>query len=84
MQIAALEAATGGVLCKKAVLEISQNSQENSFARIYFWIKLHAYESGQDSVKFVKFLRTLFLQIFTEHLWTTISATPQWNPPWRD
>ena len=42
---------------KKASLEISQNSQENTCARIPFLIKLHAY--------FAKFLRTPFV---TEHL----------------
>ena len=34
------EAATGGVLCKKLFLEISQNSQENTCARVSFLIKL--------------------------------------------
>ena len=34
------EAATGGVLCKKLFLEISQNSQENTCARDSFLIKL--------------------------------------------
>ena len=36
------EAATRGVLCKKVILEISQNSQENTCARISFLIKLQA------------------------------------------
>ena len=36
------EAATRGVLCKKVILEISQNSQENTFARVSFLIKLQA------------------------------------------
>ena len=31
-----LEVATGGVLCKKVFLEISQNSQENTCARVSF------------------------------------------------
>ena len=35
-----LEAATRGVLCKKVFLEISQNSQENTCARVSFLIKL--------------------------------------------
>ena len=30
------EAATGGVLCKKVLLEISQNSLENTRARVSF------------------------------------------------
>ena len=37
-----LEAATRGVLCKKVFLEISENSQENTFARVSFLIKLQA------------------------------------------
>ena len=63
---------------KKVLLEISQNSQENTCARVSFLIKLQA--SGIRSttllkkrlwhwcfsLNFAKFLRTLFL---TEHLW---------------
>ena len=37
-----LETATRGVLCKKVFLEISQNSQENTCARVSFLIKLQA------------------------------------------
>ena len=37
------EAATGGVLCKKVFLKISQNSQENTCARASFVIKFQAY-----------------------------------------
>ena len=36
------EAATRAVLCEKAFLEISQNSQENTYARVSFSIKLEA------------------------------------------
>ena len=36
------EAATRCVLCKKVFLEISQNSQENTYARVSFLIKLQA------------------------------------------
>ena len=36
------EAATRGVLLKKVLLEISQNSQENTRARVSFLIKLQA------------------------------------------
>ena len=36
------EAATGGVLQKKVFCEISQNSQENTCARVSFLIKLQA------------------------------------------
>ena len=34
------EAATRGVLWKKVLLEISQNSQESTCARVFFLIKL--------------------------------------------
>ena len=44
------KAATRGVLYKKVFLEISQNSQENTCARVPFLIKLQA----------PKFLRNLF------------------------
>ena len=37
-----LEAATRGILCKKLFLEISQNSQENTCARVCFLIKMQA------------------------------------------
>ena len=40
------EAATRGVLCKTLFLEISQNSQENTCARVSFLMKLQA--SGQQ------------------------------------
>ena len=36
------ETATGGILLKKVSLKISQNSQENTCARVSFLIKLHA------------------------------------------
>ena len=36
------EAATRNVLWKKVFLEISQNAQENTCARVSFLIKLHA------------------------------------------
>ena len=36
------EAATRAVLWKKVFLKISQNSQENSFVRVSFLIKLQA------------------------------------------
>ena len=54
------EAATIGVLCKKVFWEISQNSQENTYVRVSFLIKLPA------------FSKKIF---FTEHLWTTASSS---------
>ena len=40
------EAATRGVLWKKALLKISQNAQENTCAKVSFLIKLR--DSGKD------------------------------------
>ena len=38
-----IEAATGGVLWKKVFLEISENSQENTCARVSFLIKFQVW-----------------------------------------
>ena len=60
-----------GVLCKKVFLEISQNSQENTYARVSFLIKLQTWGlqlySKRDSGT------SVFLWIllhFQEHLFT--------------
>ena len=50
------------VFCEKVFLEISQNSQESTCARVSFLIKWHRC----FPVNFVKFLKTPF---FKEHLW---------------
>ena len=42
------EAATGGVLLEKVLLEISQNSHENSCDKVSFLIKLHAEATASD------------------------------------
>ena len=61
------------ILWKKVFLEISQNSQENTCATVFFLIKLHVGGLAQETlghvflVKFAKFLKPYF---FTEHLWT--------------
>ena len=55
-----------GVLCKKVFLEIWQNSQENTCARVSFLINFHAFGNF----------------FFTEHLWTTtlrISKSLKYN-----
>ena len=63
------------VFCKKVFLEISQNSQENTCARVSFLIKLQAPPAtllkkrlwhSCFPVNFVKFPSTPF---FIEHLW---------------
>ena len=56
-----LEAATGGILLKKVFLEISQNSQENTSARVSFLIKLQKRLCNRYfPVNFAKLLRTPF------------------------
>ena len=56
-----LEAATGGILLKKVFLEISQNSQENTSARVSFLIKLQKRLCNRCfPVSFAKLLRTPF------------------------
>ena len=64
-----LEAAIRGVLCKKVFLEISQNSQESTCARVSFLITLLAW--GLFSCEFYEISRNTF---FTERLWTTASV----------
>ena len=55
------EVAIRGVLCKKVVLEISQNLQENTCARVSFLIKLKKRLWHRCfPVNFVKFLRIPF------------------------
>ena len=60
--------ATRGVLCKKVSLEISQNSQKNTCARVSFLIKLQAFLLKKGLwhrcffVNSVKFLGAPFLQ----------------------
>ena len=67
------EAATGGVLLKKVFLEISQNSQENTCARVFFNKVMQAglrpvnllknrVWHGRFPVNFAKFRRTPFSQ----------------------
>ena len=68
-----------GVLWKKVCLEISQNSQENTYVRISFLIKLQAQvcnfikketPAKMFSYEFCGISKNTF---FTEHLWTTAS-----------
>ena len=56
------EAATRGVLWKKVFLEISQNSQENTCARVSCLTKLQRLWHRCFPVNFAKFLRTRLLQ----------------------
>ena len=74
------EAATGGVPQEKAFLEISQNSQKNTCARVSFLIKLQA-----ETCNFIKkesLAQVFFCELceiskntfFTEHLHATASV----------
>ena len=72
-----MSGATRGVLYKKVFLEISQNSQENTCARISFLIKLQACNFIKKetltqvfSCEFCEIFKNTF---FTEHLWTIAS-----------
>ena len=72
---------------KKGFLEISQNSQENTCARVSYFNKSILIKSQAKACNFIK-IETLaqvfsceFCEIskkifFTEHLWTTTSVTP--------
>ena len=71
------EAVTGGVLWKKLFLEISQNSQENTCARVSFLVKLQAWGRQPYQkrhwhrcfpVNFAKFPRAPFLQNTSKRL----------------
>ena len=60
------EAATEGVLCKKLFLEISQNSQEKTCARVSFLMKFIKKETLAQvfSYEFCEIFKNTF---FTEH-----------------
>ena len=64
------EAATGGVLQEKMFLEISQISQENTCARVYFFYKKETL-AQVFSGEFCEISKNTF---FTEHLWATASV----------
>ena len=78
--LAFTEAATRGVLEKEVFLEISQNSQENTYVRVSFLIKLQA--SGRNFIKKETLAHVLsceFCEIskstfFTEHFRTAVSV----------
>ena len=63
-----------GVLCKKVFLEISQNSQENTCARVSFSIKLQAF-----SCEFYEISKNTF---FTEHLCATAIVNVPLSVSW--
>ena len=67
------EAATGGVLQEKVFLEILQNSQENTCARVSFLITLQAKKEALVQVFSSEFCEIFNNTSFTEHLRTTAS-----------
>ena len=83
IMLQAAEAATGGSLQEKVFLEISQNSQENTCARVSILIKLQPatllkYRLWHRCfpVDFGKFLRTPFLQNTS---WWVLLRLETWN-----
>ena len=62
-KLQATEAATGGLLQENLFLDILQNSQENTYARVSFLITLLKKRlwHGCFPVHFAKFLGTLFV-----------------------
>ena len=79
MQATWSKTATGGVLLKKVFLKISQNSQEDTCARVSFLIKLqvkglwHRY----FPMNFAKFLRTPFSQNISGRLLLNFTIGPK-------
>ena len=65
-----LEEATGSVLLEKVFLEISQNSQENIFARVFFNFIKKETLAQVFSCEFCEISTSTFL---TEQLWVTAS-----------
>ena len=75
------EAATRGVLRKKVFLEIWQNLQENTCARVSFLIKLRNFIKKEALVQVFsyEFCQISENTIFSEHLWTTASISDWFN-----
>ena len=71
------EAATRDVLWKKVFWEMSQNSQENTCARVSFLIKLQA--SGSAQVFSCEFCDISTNTLFTVHLLATASNLVKQN-----
>ena len=71
----AFEAATRGVLWKKPLLEISQNSQENICARVSFSKKLQTLGHQLSDVFSCEFCEISKNTFCTEYLWTTTSES---------
>ena len=80
-KILTTEATTRGLLWKKVFFKISQNSQENTYARVYFLVKLQV-----DACNLIKketlaqvfsceFCEIFKNTYFTEHFWKTVSIT---------
>ena len=64
------EAATGGVFLKKVFLKISQNSQENTCARVRAATLLKKTVAQVFSCEFCEIFKSTF---FTEYIWAPAS-----------
>ena len=69
MRLLHSKVATRGVLKKKVLLEILQNSQKSTCARVSFFIK----KETLAQVFPCEFCKISKNTIFTQHLWTTAS-----------
>ena len=69
------EVTTGGVLLVKVFLEISQNSQENTYGKVSFLIKLHAEVTTSD-------LSRVFSWKFLVYFISIEKRNKKWEIPW--
>ena len=84
------EAATGGILLKNVFLEISQNSQENTYVRVSFLVKLQVWGLQLYLknrlwhrcflVTFAKFRRTPFLKACVRYFLSNFHFSPNYSP----
>ena len=70
--ILATDTATRGVLWKKLFLEISQNSQENTCARVSFLIQLQVMINNTNVVFYFTFVLRPLQRNFKRHMFLTI------------
>ena len=80
-KILTTEATTRGLLWKKVFFKISQYSQENTYARVYFLVKLQVdvcnliKKETLAQVFSCEFCEIFKNTYFTEHFWKTVSIT---------
>ena len=70
------EAATGGFLLEKVFLEISQNSQENTFARVSFLPDLFAFLVSSEAGGVLRrcSIKKVFLKFCQSHFFSKVEA----------